>query len=637
MPKLGMEPVRRKALIDAAILAIGERGSLDVTMSEIAGRAGVSPALAHHYFGAKDELLQATMRHILSELGADLRAALASAATPRERLDAILAVNFSDSQFRAETIAAWLAFYVEAQRSTAMRRLLRIYARRLHSNLMSGLSPLLPERRGLPRGGGRGRTDRRALHPPRSQGRAARSCLGRRAGARLSRPETRTQRRARMSARPNILILMVDQLNGTLFPDGPVDFLHTPHLAELASRSVRFANNYTASPLCAPGRASFMSGQLPSRTRVYDNAAEFVSAIPTYAHHLRMAGYFTCLSGKMHFVGPDQLHGLEERLTTDIYPADFGWTPDYRKPGERIDWWYHNLGSVTGAGVAEISNQMEYDDEVAFNAEQKLYQLARQSQDEERRPWCLTVSFTHPHDPYVARRKYWDLYEDCPALEPKIGAIPFEEQDAHSQRLYLANDYKNFDIEPENVRRARRGYFANISYLDDKVGSILDVLKRTRMDDDTIVVFCSDHGDMLGERGLWFKMSFFEGSARVPLMIAAPGVKGRLVETPVSNLDILPTLCDLAGVEMHGIMPWTDGQSLKPLMNGGAAQRTRAYGICRRRLLRADGRDTPGQVEIRPLRARPAAALRPGEAIRSSRPTSRPIRLMPMCCRSSRK
>ena len=145
---------------------------------------------------------------------------------------------------------------------------------------------------------------------------------------------------------------MVDQLNGTLFPDGPADWLHLPNLRRLAEGSVRFANAYTASPLCAPGRASFMSGQLPFRTGVYDNAAEFPSDIPTFAHHLRRAGWQTCLSGKMHFVGPDQLHGFEERLPTDIYPADFGWTPDWRKPGERIDWWYHNLGSVTGAGVA---------------------------------------------------------------------------------------------------------------------------------------------------------------------------------------------------------------------------------------------------------------------------------------------
>ena len=193
---------------------------------------------------------------------------------------------------------------------------------------------------------------------------------------------------------PNFLILMADQLNGTLFPDGPADFLHAPNLRRLAQRSVRFANTYTASPLCAPARASFMSGQLPSGTRVYDNAAEFSSEIPTFAHHLRRAGYQTTLSGKMHFVGPDQMHGFEERLTTDIYPADFGWTPDYRKPGERIDWWYHNLGSVTGAGVAEITNQLEYDDEVAYHAGRKLYDLSRR---QDGRPWCLTVSFTHPH------------------------------------------------------------------------------------------------------------------------------------------------------------------------------------------------------------------------------------------------
>ncbi|WP_371924260.1 choline-sulfatase [Aliihoeflea sp. 40Bstr573] len=368
--------------------------------------------------------------------------------------------------------------------------------------------------------------------------------------------------------KPNILILMVDQLTGTLFPDGPADFLHAPHLKALAARSARFSANYTASPLCAPGRASFMSGQLPSRTRVYDNAAEFPSAIPTFAHHLRAAGYHTALSGKMHFVGPDQLHGFEERLTTDIYPADFGWTPDYRKPGERIDWWYHNLGSVTGAGVAEITNQMEYDDEVAFHAVQKLHQLSRLSEDEDRRPWCLTVSFTHPHDPFVARQKYWDLYEDCAHLKPEVGFIPYEEQDPHSQRLYHASDYPAFDITDEDIEKSRRAYFANISYVDDHVGAILATLERTRMADDTIILFCSDHGEMLGERGLWFKMSFLEGSARVPLMIAGKGIAPGNHATPTSNLDICPTLCDLAGIDMSAIMPWTDGTSLKPQMGG---------------------------------------------------------------------
>ncbi|HSF94993.1 MAG TPA: choline-sulfatase [Thermohalobaculum sp.] len=369
--------------------------------------------------------------------------------------------------------------------------------------------------------------------------------------------------------RPNILIVMVDQLNGTLFPDGPAEWLHAPNLRALAARSVRFANTYCASPLCAPSRASFMSGQLPRRTRVYDNAAEFASDIPTYAHHLRRAGYHTCLSGKMHFVGPDQLHGFEQRLTTDIYPADFGWTPDYRKPGERIDWWYHNLGSVTGAGVAEITNQMEYDDEVAYNACAKLYDLSRRQDD---RPWCLTVSFTHPHDPYVARKKFWDLYEACDHLEPQIPAIPFNDQDPHSQRLMEACDYTKFDITADNIRRSRRAYFANISYLDENIGGILDVLQRGRMADNTIVVFVSDHGDMLGERGMWFKMSFFDGSARVPLMIAAPGLTPRLVTAPVSTVDLTPTLGDLAGVSLDEIMPWTDGESLLGLAQGGSRE-----------------------------------------------------------------
>ncbi len=363
--------------------------------------------------------------------------------------------------------------------------------------------------------------------------------------------------------KPNILIIMVDQLNGTLFPDGPADWLHAPNLKKLAARSVRFQNAYTASPLCAPGRASFMSGLLPRRTKVYDNAAEFASDIPTYAHHLRRAGYQTALSGKMHFVGPDQMHGFEDRLTTDIYPADFGWTPDYRKPGERIDWWYHNMGSVTGAGVAEISNQMEYDDEVAYHACAKLYDLARGHDD---RPWCLTVSFTHPHDPYVARRKYWDLYEDCEHLLPAVPAMDYDDHDPHAQRIFDANDWRSFDITDEDIRRSRRAYFANISYLDDKVGEMMDVMERTRQE--AIIVFVSDHGDMLGERGLWFKMNFYEGSARVPLMIAAPGLEPGLVTTPVSTLDVTPTLADLAGISLDEVQPWVDGETLVPLAKG---------------------------------------------------------------------
>lgn len=363
--------------------------------------------------------------------------------------------------------------------------------------------------------------------------------------------------------KPNILVLMVDQLTGTLFPDGPAGWLHTPNLKKLAAQSARFTNAYTASPLCAPARASFMTGLLPSNTGVYDNAAEFRSDLPTYAHHLRRAGYQTAMSGKMHFVGPDQLHGLEERLTTDIYPADFGWTPDYRKPGERIDWWYHNMGSVTGAGCAEITNQLEYDDDVAHHAKMKLYDLAR---GKDPRPWALTVSFTHPHDPFVARKKYWDMYEDCEHLLPQIPALDYDDHDPHSQRIFDANDWQKFDITEENIKRARRGYFANISYIDEKVGEILQVLEETRQE--AIIVFCADHGDMLGEKGLWFKMSFYDGSSRVPLMVSAPDVAPGKLDEPVSLLDVAPTLAAMAGVPAEEVAPWVDGEDLMPLMQG---------------------------------------------------------------------
>jgi choline-sulfatase len=357
--------------------------------------------------------------------------------------------------------------------------------------------------------------------------------------------------------RPNILVLMVDQLAGTFFPDGPASSLHAPNLRRLAERSARFANAYCASPLCAPSRASFMTGCLPSRTGVYDNAAEFRADIPTFAHHLRRAGYQTSLVGKMHFVGPDQLHGFEERLTTDIYPADFGWTPDYTRPGERIDWWYHNLGSVKGAGTAEITNQLEYDDEVAHHATAKLHDLSRRH---DPRPWCLTVGFTHPHDPYVARPRFWDLYADCPGLDPETGPLPFAEHDPHHQRLMRAAEHEAFAIGAEDVRRARRAYFANISYVDEKIGAILGVLDRAGFADDTVILFASDHGDMLGERGLWFKMSFRDGAARVPLMLAAPGLAPGRRDHPVSLLDVLPTITDLAGVDAGDVD--CDGESL---------------------------------------------------------------------------
>lgn len=144
MPKVGMEAVRRKALVDATLRAVGDHGSLTVTMSEIARHAGVSPALAHHYFGSKEQLVIETIRSLLRTLRADAVMALQEASTPREKVSAVIRANFQAHHYAPETVAAWLAFYSEAQRSEAVRRLLVVYARRLHSNLLASLKALCP-------------------------------------------------------------------------------------------------------------------------------------------------------------------------------------------------------------------------------------------------------------------------------------------------------------------------------------------------------------------------------------------------------------------------------------------------------------------------------------------------------------
>jgi choline-sulfatase len=174
-----------------------------------------------------------------------------------------------------------------------------------------------------------------------------------------------------MHNQPNILILMADQLTAGALPCYGNRTALTPHIDALAAAGVVFDSFYCNSPLCAPSRFSFLAGQLPSRIGAFDNAAEFPAAVPTFAHYLRGAGYQTILSGKMHFCGPDQLHGFEERLTTDIYPADFGWTPDWSRPAERPGW-YHTMDSVTQAGPCTRTNQIDFDDEVVFAADRNF-------------------------------------------------------------------------------------------------------------------------------------------------------------------------------------------------------------------------------------------------------------------------
>ena len=368
-----------------------------------------------------------------------------------------------------------------------------------------------------------------------------------------------------MAGKRNFLVLMADQLTArALRAYGGV--AKTPNIDALAARSALFEHCYCNSPLCAPSRFSFMAGQLPSRIGAYDNAAEFAAQTPTFAHYLRRLGYQTALAGKMHFCGPDGLHGFEERLTTDIYPADFGWTPDWLDPATRPPW-YHVMDSVTQAGPCVRTNQVDFDDEVVYASRQKLFDIARSN---DSRPFCLVVSMTHPHDPYTIPTDYWNRYRDDEVPAPQVGAGDVAD-DPHSARVRHVIGLGLKTPTAAQVQAARRAYLGAISYVDDQVGLLLKTLRESGLEGNTVVLLLADHGDMLGERGMWFKMSFFEPACHIPLMVSVPGTTGRRVAQPVSLLDVLPTLLDLAapGRAPEPAAP-LDGESLAPLLAGGA-------------------------------------------------------------------
>ncbi len=374
-------------------------------------------------------------------------------------------------------------------------------------------------------------------------------------------------RRNRSMQSPNFVLIMADQLAPHFTGAYGHPVVRTPSIDRLAERGCRFDAAYTPSPLCAPARFSMMSGQLPLRIGAYDNAAEFPSSVPTFAHYLRMMGYHTCLSGKMHFIGPDQLHGFDERLTTDVYPSDFAWTPDWLQAETRIGKWYHNMDSVVEAGVAATTFQLEYDDEAGFYAVRRLFDYARNA---ESQPFMLTAAFIHPHDPYVARRQWWDLYSADSIDMPAVGLGDCA-RDPHSERLISGCQIDTNPPSPDQVANARRAYYANTSYFDNWVGQIIDTLEQTGLDENTIVIVTSDHGDMLGERGLWYKMNYFEHSARVPLIVAGPGIAQSEVPDCCSLTDLLPTLVDLAsrnGLKPPQLRVPSDGRSLRPLLEG---------------------------------------------------------------------
>ena len=369
--------------------------------------------------------------------------------------------------------------------------------------------------------------------------------------------------------RKNILFLMIDQQAASALACYGGATAKTPNIDRLAARGVVFDNAYTNFPVCSPSRISMMCGRLATRVEGYDNATEFKASLPTLAHYLRNLDYQTTLSGKMHFIGPDQLHGFEERLTPELYSADFLTMPNW--DGDDDDFATDAQEALREAGPVPRTVQMDYDIEAGNGAVQKIYDLAR---SDDPRPFFLVASFTHPHEPFLCTQEYWDRYDDADIELPQVGPFDWDDLDAHSRRIY--HHYNLRDARPEDqlIRNARRAYYGSMSFVDGEIGRILDALGSVGLQDDTIIVLTSDHGEMLGERGMWFKKTFFENAVRIPMMICGDGIEPRRISQNVSLVDMLPTFVEIADPKgaMVPISP-QDGDSLMPFTRGETVDR----------------------------------------------------------------
>ena len=357
--------------------------------------------------------------------------------------------------------------------------------------------------------------------------------------------------------KPNILIIMSDEhapMYSSVYGHGIV---RTPNMERLAALGATFDAAYCNSPLCTPSRMSFMTGRYVNKIGCWDNVTPLRSDAVTWAHRLRAQGYDVALSGKQHFGGADQLHGFRAQLARDLHaernhpihlwddgivPAEQPWQEVYE----------------AGAGGTE---ELDVDDLAQERALEYLRDSARREQ-----PWALNVSFIAPHFPYVAPGRFWELY---PPEEMDLPLIP----EGHLENLHpMAQRFRTMFGFPRYsdavVQRARAGYYALISYFDEKIGELLDALEETGQIENTVIVHLSDHGDMNGEHGMWRKSNFYEASARVPLQMVWKGriAGGQRLPEVVSLVDVTATLCDIAGDDCG--LP-LDGESLLPLLTEG--------------------------------------------------------------------
>jgi len=374
---------------------------------------------------------------------------------------------------------------------------------------------------------------------------------------------------AAASSKPNVLFLISDDLANVLALSGDPR-ARTPNLDRLAGRGVRFDRAYCTYPLCGPSRNSMLTGLYPNSSGVLGNGTMFRQTIPTHVslpQAFRHEGYLAVRIGKLYH------YGVPGSVGTDGHDDPASWEIEFNPAGvDRLEEEPRifslvpgNFGGVLSWYASPKSDEHHTDAMLAAEAEWVLERAARRKD----RPFFLAVGFFRPHTPFVAPKDpYFGYYPE--AEMPVVRGIEEDEADIPAPALGSRKPEEK-KLTDDLRRKAVQSYYASISFMDAQVGRVVNALDRLGLAENTIIVFTSDHGYHLGEHGLWKKQSLFEESARVPLLMVAPGVsqRGAVVNTPVSQVDLYPTLTELAGVKAPANL---QGESLVPLLKDPSAK-----------------------------------------------------------------
>lgn len=370
-----------------------------------------------------------------------------------------------------------------------------------------------------------------------------------------------------MPSKPNILVLLSDQHNRGIAGFGGDPIACTPNLDRLAAESTVFENAYCQFPLCTPSRISMWTGQLPHDVGATFNYAPIPSECLTMPEHFERHGYVTCGVGKMHVGGERPMNGFMYRPYGDLISNCFcGHQPDPASSASDQLWTRHDIGHFPFAGVSELPEEIMQDSVVTRETLSFIRGHAETSSD---KPWFVCASYGRPHHPFTAPRRHFErFWPDGPELPPLPEGFP---DSIHPHDRFIVEDYRLTQFSADERRKCLAAYYASLGFLDECIGRLLDGLELSRHLENTVIIYVSDHGDMMGEHGLWWKRSYYDGCAAVPLMIRVAGSEfpAPRVRDVVELLDIFPTLCDLAE------LPYPDG------LCGESLVRQRGKGVAR--------------------------------------------------------